>query len=31
MRQGYRYHRTRDGVVHHFTAGDPLPEGDWDD
>lgn len=31
MRQGYRYHRTRNGVVHHLTAGDPLPEGDWDD
>jgi hypothetical protein len=32
MRQGYRYHRTdRNGVVHHLTAGDPIPEGDWDD
>ena len=31
MRQGYRYHRTRHGVVHHLTAGDLLPDGAWDD
>lgn len=32
MRQGYRYHLTdRTGRVHHLIAGDPIPEGDWDE
>lgn len=32
MRQGYRYHLTRaSGRVEHFMAGDPIPEGDWDE
>ncbi len=31
MHQGYRYHLTdRTGVVHHLTAGDSIPDGDWD-
>jgi hypothetical protein len=32
MRQGYRYHLTdRSRRVHHLAAGDPAPEGDWDE